>query len=159
SVRDVRFLKGVDLGITQSTVLNALRRTNELGPLDGRIVYIAKLYNEEVHLVVRADAGLVSIDQLAGQKVNVGESGSGSHLVARDVFGRLGIKVDEAHMAQADALEKLKSGEIAAVVLIAGKPLPAITKMKIDEGLSLLPVPFAKQLHDEYLPAVLSELD
>src|SRR5262245_28632560 len=50
SVRDVRFLKGIDLGITQSVLLNTFRRTNEFGPLDGRIVYIAKLYNEEMHL-------------------------------------------------------------------------------------------------------------
>src|SRR3954471_11704618 len=70
AVRDVRFLKGVDLGVTQSTVLNALRRSNELGPLDGKIVYIAKLFNEEMHLVVRGETGITSVGQLAGRKVS-----------------------------------------------------------------------------------------
>lgn len=159
SIRDVRFLKGVDLGITQTNILNAYRRANDFGALDGRIVYIAKLYNEEMHLLVRARSGVTSVDQLGGKKVSFGEINSGTQLTARDIFGRLGIKPDEVNLSQADALERLKSGEIAAAVLIGGKPSAAIAKLKGDDGLRLLPVPFAKQLHDDYLPAVLSEID
>src|SRR5882757_3260503 len=159
NIRDVRFLKGVDLGITQSILLNTFRRTNEIGSLDGKIVYIAKLYNEEMHVVVRAESGITSIEQLAGKKVNVGDVGSGTQLSTRDVFSRLGIKADEVNMGQADALGKLRSGEIAATVLIAGKPAAAIAKLKAAEGLRLLPVPFGKQLQDDYLPAVLTDAD
>jgi len=159
SIRDVRFLKGVDLGITQTNILNAYRRANDFGALDGRIVYIAKLYNEEMHLLVRARSGVTSVDQLGGKKVSFGEINSGTQLTARDIFGRLGIMPDEVNLSQADALEKLKSGEIAAVVVIGGKPSAAIAKLKGDEGLRLLPIPFAKQLQDDYLPAVLSDID
>src|SRR6478735_6156575 len=52
NIKDVRFLKGIDLGITQSILLNTARRTNELGPIGDRLVYIAKLFNEEMHVVV-----------------------------------------------------------------------------------------------------------
>src|SRR5690348_8352502 len=38
NLRDVRFLKGIDLGITQSVLLNRLRRTNEIGNIDDKIV-------------------------------------------------------------------------------------------------------------------------
>src|SRR3954453_7437195 len=62
NIKDVRFLKGIDLGITQSNLLNAFRRSNEIGSIDDKIVYIAKLFNEEMHLVVRADSGISSID-------------------------------------------------------------------------------------------------
>ena len=55
NIKDVRFLKGVDLGITQSNLLGYYKRTNEIGPIDDKIVYIAKLFNEEMHLIVRAD--------------------------------------------------------------------------------------------------------
>ena len=67
NIKDVRFLKGVDLGITQSNLLGYYKRTNEIGPIDDKIVYIAKLFNEEMHLIVRADSGITSIEQLAGK--------------------------------------------------------------------------------------------
>src|SRR5215468_10467757 len=102
NIRDVRFLKGVDLGITQANLLSAFRRSGELGNLDARIVYIAKLFGEEMHVAVRADSDIRSLAQLAGKRVNLGALGSGTQLTARDVFGRLNIKVDEANLAQAD---------------------------------------------------------
>src|ERR1041384_7384850 len=47
NIKDVRFLKGVDLRITHSNLLGYYKRTNEIGPIDDKIVYIAKLFNEE----------------------------------------------------------------------------------------------------------------
>ena len=159
NLRDVRFLKGVDLGITQSILLNSLRRSNAIGRIDDKIVYIAKLFNEEMHLVVRADSGIESIEQLAGKKVNFSDIGSGTQLSTRDVFDRLKIKAEEVNMGQADAVERLKSGEIAATVLIAGKPAAAMTKIKASDGFRFLPLPYAKPLQDEYLPALLTNKD
>jgi TRAP transporter TAXI family solute receptor len=159
NLRDVRFLKGVDLGITQSILLNTARRTNELGFLDDKIVYVTKLFNEEMHVVVRADSGIESIDQLSGKKVNFSDIGSGTQLSTRDIFHRLKIRAHEVNMGQADAFEKLKSGEIAATVLIAGKPAGSMIKLKSSEGFRFLPVPFSKPLQEEYLPATLSAQD
>src|SRR6202161_1099419 len=121
NIRDVRFLKGIDLGITQSIILNQYRESNEIGKIDDQIVYIAKLFNEEMHVVVRADSGIDSVEQLAGKKVNFSDPGSGSQISTRNIFKRLGIKAQEVNMGQGDAFEKIKSGEIAATNLIAGK--------------------------------------
>ena len=159
NIRDVRFLKGIDLGITQTSLLNTFRRTGELGNIDDKIVYIAKLFNEELHVVVRAEAGITSLEQLAGKKVNFSDIGSGTQLTTRDIFTRLKIKAEEVNMGQADALEKLKSGEIAATVLIAGKPAGAVARIRSDQGFRFLNVPFAKELHDAYLPALLTNED
>jgi uncharacterized protein len=159
NIRDVRFLKGVDLGITQSIILNEYRASNEIGNIDDKIVYIAKLFNEEMHLVVRADSGVVSLDQLNGKKVNFSDIGSGSQISARDIFRRLGIKAEEVNMGQADAFEKLKSSEIAATLLIAGKPAASMGKLRATDGFRFLPVPFVKPLQDDYLPAVLDHDD
>src|SRR3954468_12468877 len=63
NIKDVRFLKGVDLGITQSSILNAYRKSGEIGAFDDKIVYLAKLFDEEVHVMVRADSGISMIDQ------------------------------------------------------------------------------------------------
>jgi TRAP transporter TAXI family solute receptor len=159
NIHDVRFLKGVDLGITQSILLNTFKRTNEIGHLDGVISYIAKLFNEELHVVVRSDSGIDSLEQLAGKKVNFSDVGSGTQLSTRDIFQRLNIKAEELNMGQADAFEKLKSNEIAATVLIAGKPAGAMMRLRSAEGFRFLRIPFARQLQDEYLPAALTTQD
>src|SRR5678815_17368 len=117
NIKDVRFLKGVDLGITQSNLLGYYKRSNEIGTIDDKIVYIAKLFNEEMHLIVRADSGINSLADLAGKKVNFSDVGSGTQLSTRDIFERLGIKPVEVNMGQGDAFEALKKGEIAATIL------------------------------------------
>ena len=88
NIKDVRFLKGVDLGITQSAVLNGYKKSNEIGAIDDKIVYITKLFNEEMHMIVRADSGICMIDQLAGRKVNFNDVGSGTQLASRDIFAQ-----------------------------------------------------------------------
>jgi TRAP transporter TAXI family solute receptor len=156
NIRDVRFMKGIDLGITQTSLLARLRQSGEIGPLDDKIVYLAKLFNEELHIVVRADSGLASIDDLKGRTVSLGEPGSGTQLIAHDVLDRLGIAVREVNMAGADAIERMDTGEIDAVALIGGKPIPAVAQRS---GLRLIAVPFARPLHDDFLPASLTGED
>jgi TRAP-type uncharacterized transport system substrate-binding protein len=156
NIRDVRFMKGIDLGITQTNLLARMRQSGEIGPLDDKIVYLAKLFNEELHIAVRADSGLASIEQLAGRSVSLGEPGSGTQLIARDVLDRLGIAVREVDTAGTDPIARLAAGEIDAVALIGGKPIPAMAQRS---GLRLLAVPFAKPLREEFLPASLTSDD
>jgi len=45
NIRDVIYLKGVDIGLTQTNVLNNFRRSNErMGRTGDKIVYIAELF-------------------------------------------------------------------------------------------------------------------
>jgi uncharacterized protein len=159
NIRDVRFLKGIDLGITQSIILNEFRESGEIGNIDDKIAYVTKLFNEEMHVVVRADSGINAITDLNGKKVNFSDVGSGSQLSSRDIFKRLGITPVEVNMGQGDALEKLKTGELAATILIAGKPTGAMGKLRAADGFRFLPVPFAKALQADYLPALLGHDD
>jgi len=142
NIKDVRFLKGVDLGITQSNLLPYYKRTNEIGSLDDKIVYIAKLFNEEMHFIVRGDSGINSLADLADKRVNFSDVGSGTQLSTRDIFEKLGIRPVEVNMGQADAFEALKRGEIAATILIAGKPAGSMAKLKAQDGFRILPVAF-----------------
>lgn len=159
NLKDVRFLKGIDLGITQSIILNEFRQSNAIGNIGDQIDYIAKLFNEEMHVVVRADSGITSLAQLDGKKVNFSDIGSGSQLSSQDMFQRLGIHPIEVNMGQADAVAKLKSGELAATILIAGKPAGLMSKLSSSDGLRFLPVEFSPPLQSDYLPAVLTYAD
>ena len=158
NIRDVRYLRGVDIGLTQLNILNSFRRSNQrIGQYDDRIVYIAKLFNEEVHLVAKAD--ITSIEQLKGRKVNLDARASGTSYSMRDLFQTYGIEVEEVTMSQVEALEKVKSGDIAATALIAGKPVRAMSLVTRDDALHLVPLPYPAVLIGDYLPAAFGHDD
>jgi len=158
NIRDVRYVRGVDIGLTQTNILNNFRRSNErLGHFDDKIVYIAKLFNEEVHLVAKPN--ITSITQLKGLKVNLDAKASGTSYTMRDLFNTLGIDVQEVNLSQVEAIEKVKSGEIGATVLIAGKPVRSVSNLGGADGLHFVPIPYPKQLYDDYAPATLTHDD
>jgi uncharacterized protein len=158
NIRDVRYVKGIDIGLTQTSILNNFRRSNErMGQNENKIVYIAKLFNEEAHLVARSD--ITSIEQLRGRKVNLDAKGSGTSYSMRDIFKALGIEIEEVSMSQTEAFERLRSGEIAATALIAGKPVRSLSRLSQADGLHFVPIPFAQPLIADYLPTTLTHED
>ena len=158
NIKDVLFLRGVDMGITQANILKHYAKTGELGAnFIDQVAYIAKLFNEEMHILVRSDVN--DIHELQGKAVNFGADGSGTEITGRLVFEALGIEAREMHLSDADAIQKLKSGEIAASIVVTGKPAPALANIKDTRGLKLLAVPYAKELEDSYYPATLTHDD
>ena len=157
NMRDVRFLRGVDLGFTTANLLGYYRRTGEIGDIEDKLTYIASLGANEFHILARND--IKSIEQLRGQKVNFGAKGSGVQISARDVFARINLAVEEINVAPTDGFEKVKRGEIAATVVISGKPSSALVPLKASDGYHLLSVPYSKPFHDGYLPSVLTNAE
>jgi len=158
NIKDVLFLRGVDMGITQANILKHYAKTGELGSnFIDQIAYVAKLFNEEMHILVRSDVN--DINELKGKAVNFGAEGSGTEITGKLVFEALGIDAKEMHLSDADAVQKLKSGEIAAMITVTGKPAPALANIKDARGLKFLTVPYAKELEDSYYPATLTHDD
>src|SRR5579863_4468915 len=151
NIRDVRYLRGVDVGLTQVSIMDGMRRSNQaLGKDDDKIVYITRLFNEEVHLIAGPD--ITSIEQLAGRKVNIDDVRSGTNYTMRDIFKRLGMKVEEVNVSQTEAVKMLNAGEIAATAYIAGKSAKLISNLQLDRGMHFVSIPFAKDIATEYLP-------
>src|SRR5216684_2184711 len=137
---------------------NNFRRSNErMGQTDSKIAYIAKLFTEEVHLVARTN--ITSVTQLKGLKVNLDAKGSGTSYSMRDVFKALDVEVEEVSMSQLEAFEKVKRGEIAATVLIAGKPVRSMSRLGPADGLHFVPLPYPSTLFADYLPTKLTHED
>jgi uncharacterized protein len=156
NIRDVLYLKGVDMGITSSQMLRYFASTGELSTaLDQRLTYITRLYPEEMHVVASRD--VKSLQDLNGKKVNFSESGSSTEITARDVFGLLSVAVDEVNMSQADAIEAVKKGEIAATVDFSGKPAEVFSRIAAGDNLHLLEVPYTQTLENIYLPGQLEQ--
>ena len=159
NTKDILYLKGVDMGITQSAVLKYYNKTGEAGSnISNQLRYIARLYNEEMHLLVTPNIN--SIEDLAGKKVNFNNTGSGTQLSSTLIFSLLNIPVKEVNMGQSDAFEAIKRGDIAATVLMAGKPSGSFSKLKRDPAkYKLISVPYTPPLQQEYLPATLRHED
>ena len=158
NVMDVLHLRGVDLCITQSNIMTYLKKTGEMGPnIENRLAFITRLYNEEMHIL--AGPGIESVKELNGKKVNFSDVGSGTQFSTRLIFELLGIKATEINVGQADGYQMVKSGEIAATVLIAGKPTGSFGKFKLEPGMKLLPVPYTEVLEQDYFPAKLTSDD
>ncbi len=158
NVLDILKLKGVDLGITQTDILRHFKKTGAAGANIGeRLVYVTKLYNEELHVV--AGSAIKDIKDLEGKTVNFGEAGSSADVSGRLIFEILGIRPQPVNMNQADALLAVKTGRIAATLMLDGKPLSILSTIKDSDGLKLLPVPYTQPLEDDYLPAEISNED
>jgi TRAP-type uncharacterized transport system substrate-binding protein len=158
NVMDVLHLRGVDLCITQSNIMTYLKKTGEMGPnIENRLAFITRLYNEEMHVL--AGPGINSIKELDGRKVNFSDVGSGTQFSTRLILELLGVKAIEINVGQADGYQMVKSGEIAATILIAGKPTGSFAKFKLEPGMKLLPVPYTEVLEQDYLPAKLTHQD
>jgi hypothetical protein len=158
NIRDVRYLKGVDIGLTQLSVLDSYRSFNQLmGQNEDKIVVIAKLFNEEVHLIAAPE--ITTIEQLNGRKVNIDDVRSGTSQTMRDVFKRLGLKVEEINVIQGQAFAMLKAGQIAATAYVSGKSAKLISSMRFERGIHFLPIPYAPEISTEYLPSDLTHDD
>jgi TRAP transporter TAXI family solute receptor len=157
NVRDVRFMRGVDMGITHANILKYFARTGELGPnIASQITYVAKLFNEEVHVIAGPEIG--GIEELDGRVVNFGEEGSGADITAELILDALNIDVQTVHLGFAEAIIKIRAGEIAAAIMVGGKPAPMMSGLEA-KGLKLLSIPYSKELEEDYYPATLSHHD
>jgi TRAP transporter TAXI family solute receptor len=154
---DLLYLRGIDIAILQSDVLSYSRRENLYPNIAQRIRYVAKLYNEEVHILAGQDIGQLS--DLAGKKVNVDVAGSGTAMTASTLFNALGLNIEPTNFDQALALEKVKSGEIAAMVYVVGKPADLFRNIEANANLHFLPVPLGADLLQTYLPSSLTHDD
>src|SRR5262249_26734367 len=102
----------------------------------------------EVHILAKTD--IRSLEDLGGRKVNFGPAGSGSSLTGTIVFQRLGVQVDQVLIDQQSAVQKLQSGEVAALVRVVGKPVDFFTRIPPNSGLHLISIPFTETFADYY---------
>jgi TRAP-type uncharacterized transport system substrate-binding protein len=139
-LRDVLSLPGVDMGIIPEHLLARAKESQELGNLSSKLVYITKLFNEELHLVARGD--IRQLSDLAGKPVNMGGSGGSVEDVARDLFTALGLRVSEVHLGHDEALEEMRQGRVAATAVLAPKPAAFVERLRRDSGFHLIPLPY-----------------
>ena len=154
---DLLYFHGVDLALLAADSVRSAENNKTYPGFRSRVSYLTKLYDEEVHVL--AGANVQSLADLAGKTVNVGELGSGSSVTGPILFEMLNLSVNTNSDRSDVALEKLKRGEIAAMVYVSGKPAQLLTTLPADSKLHFLPLPMSEALLDTYVPATLTHAD
>src|SRR5713101_3357180 len=148
NLEDLLYLRNVDVAVTQADVFEYFRTQRKISNLEYRVNYIIRLPVSEMHVLARTD--IKSIEDLRGKKVSFGPAGSASSLTGTIVFQRLGVQVEQVLYDNPTALQKLKSGERAALVRVIGKPIDFFAKIPPNSGLHFVPIPFSKVFADYY---------
>jgi TRAP transporter TAXI family solute receptor len=156
NVTDLLYLRGIDVAITFTDVLEYFKSIDKIPNIESRINYISALYISELHVLVRPE--ITTFRDLDGKKVSFNTKGAGPTVTGPILFRRMGIKVEPLYVNNATALEMMKSGEIAGLLHTVGKPNEFLTKFKNDYGFKFLAVPFDK-FQDYYVPSVFTAED
>jgi branched-chain amino acid transport system substrate-binding protein len=156
AVADILLLRGVDAGIVRKDTLAYLERKDFANNMRRQFVYITKMFNEEMHVL--APRTIRSLRDLDGRTVAVDLPDASTFVTSINVFERLGIKPHLLYIEPRLALERLRRGEIDAIVAVEGKPLQWLSQVR-DPNLHLVPVEYDKALQEDYLPSRLSSAD
>jgi TRAP-type uncharacterized transport system substrate-binding protein len=154
---DLLYLRGVDVAVTQADVFDYFRTNRKISNLESRVNYILRLPVSEVQILARNE--IKSIEDLRGKKVNFGPAGSGSSLTGTIVFQRLNIPVEQVLFDNPTALQKLKTGEISALIRVIGKPISFFARMPANSGLHFLSIPLSRTFADYYTLGELTHQD
>ena len=131
NIKRITSKEKVGLAIVQSDVLGFLSRSKNQASIATaqKLRLVAPLYNEEVHVLARAD--IKTLSDLNGKRVVVGSEGSGSMITAVNMFSIMGIT--PGRMYQIDpprGVVSVLNNDIDAVVFVGGKPVKMFKNME-----------------------------
>ncbi|MFJ2370461.1 TAXI family TRAP transporter solute-binding subunit [Microbacterium sp. NPDC087665] len=104
---------------------------------------VARLYDEYVHVVVRADSDLERVSDLSGKTVSLGAEGSGVNVIATRILAASGVDAASIRDPQLDLRESISAmerGEIDGFFWVGGLPTPGIENLSGALPVRLLPV-------------------
>ena len=156
AIEDLLLLRGVDLALVQADVLEFYKQANLFPDIDKKLRYIAKLHNEELHILARKN--IRSIHELEGKKVNFGPLASGSYVTASLIFEQLRISPEIQGEDYQIGLERLRQGKIDAWVRVGAKPLLQMEELPAKTDVHFLSLP-SSLIEDDYVAAELTPAD
>ena len=148
SAANLRLLreKFLDIAIVQSdTLSNAVNGKGifaEVGPGVGYAA-VAGLYTEACQIVVAKDSQIMSVNDLVGKKVSVGEKESGVLQNAEQILMAHGLTfemIEPNYLSFTDSAKALAEGQIDAFFITAGAPTEAVLSLAVNKGVRLLSI-------------------
>lgn len=154
NIRDLILLRHIDVGITDLSALERMKRSMDLGQLLLRkVAHVVTLFPDKLQILARTS--IKSVKDLDGKLVSVGLKDSGTELHAQAIFDALDIHAKQVSLAAPDSAEALVKGEIDAFVCFCVNSPDIYQRVMFNVDLHLLPIPFETKLQRDYLPATL----
>ncbi len=102
---------------------------------------VASLYPETIHVVVDADAGYESVEDLDGAAINTGDLGSGTQVNALQILETAGVEdFDEQNTDFATAADQLRDGDIDASFIVGGWPVGAVEELATTADIDIIEI-------------------
>lgn len=107
------------------------------------LMAIMTMYPNTVQLIARADAGIESVEDLAGANVAVGDVGSGVELNAQMVLGAYDMSYDDLnadYLPYGEATDQMANGHIDALFATSGLPNPSLVELGTNTDFVTVPI-------------------
>jgi TRAP transporter TAXI family solute receptor len=149
SVQNVNLIHSgnAESGFTQSDVMHwAYTGTGlfEGRPKLERLRFIAHLFPEHIHAVVRKDSPIRSFGDLRGRRIAVGLQASGARIGSEMILEANGLRPGQGYTAeylnQAQGTERMQDRGLDATFTVVGYPAAAFTEFCSRTGCRILPI-------------------
>ncbi|GHV38744.1 C4-dicarboxylate ABC transporter substrate-binding protein [Synergistales bacterium] len=151
SVENIRFLRNgrADLAFVQNDSMTYAYNGTNIFSTEGAFKdfsALAGLYPEVCQIVAREKIEgeeILSIRDLDGKRVSIGEQGGGTELNALQILAAYGLsdtEIEVSHLGFDASVEAFRSGTIDAFFCTAGVPTPAILDLAKLGGVRLLSI-------------------
>lgn len=135
------FQEQSQLALTQNDTA-AHAYNGDLEDLEGTEInnfgWISNLYPEAMHIVVRADSGIESIEDLDGADIAVGDVGSGTRAISDAILDYYEIDYTPEETDFGASTEMLADGQIDATMFVVGVPVAGLTQIAATTDVELL---------------------
>jgi len=136
----------IEAGLVQSDIAHGAFHANGIfagKPAATRLRFVARLYPEAVHVVVRRNAGIQTIADLAGKRVSLDEPGSGTLAMARMLLAAHGLsesRLRPEYVKPDLAAPRLAAGQLDAFFFVGGWPVRTVADLASAGHVDILPV-------------------
>jgi TRAP transporter TAXI family solute receptor len=148
---------GADIAFTLGdTAADAVAGTGtdfEGSPVDA--CALARIYNNFTQLVTSSGAGVTTVEELAGKRVSLGDTGSGTEVIALRILEAAGIDPDDditrEQLGLDETVAALRDGTIDAGFWSGGLPTAGLTDYATSGQMVVIPTgEYASAMADEY---------
>jgi TRAP-type uncharacterized transport system substrate-binding protein len=153
NVRDLLYLRGVDLAVLNSDVLAFLDLTGQYPDARRRLRYVTHLFDQKVFLLVRN--GINVMDDLRGRRLVVLSEAGGGRVTARALFGLSRVDVTVEAMGPGEVLDDAGLARFDGALLLSDDVARIRLGARMRQEYHLLPIPMTPELQKSYRGAVI----
>ncbi|MEU9120348.1 TAXI family TRAP transporter solute-binding subunit [Streptomyces sp. NPDC048506] len=140
SVQNIQGIAKGDYDLGFSLLDTAADAVDGKGPFTTKqpVEALARLYPNYTQVIVRADSGINSLEDMRGKRVSTGAPGSGTEVIAKRLLHASGLDADKDVKAQRlglpETVDGMKDGTVDALFWSGGVPTAGITDLTTTLG-------------------------